>query len=83
MSETLERFLVRTEGGPLDGEVRVANGDGDPAGWSWPLPDRLPYGSLGAYVKDRESGLPPQPRDSGVLRGATYRWEPGGEGSRP
>jgi len=73
-----ERFLVRTEGGPLDGETRVASsvGLGGLGGWEWPLPDVLRYDGSGQYVKAAESGLPPQDEDSHVLRGATYRWEP-------
>ena len=74
-----ERFLVRTEGGPCDGETRVADSDGL-GGWEWPLPDVLEYGGregvIGHYVKAAESTLPPQDEDSRVLRGATYRWEP-------
>ena len=70
-----ERFLIRTEGGPCDGETRVANAD--PGGsWTWPLPDTLGWDASGSYVKAAESVLEPQGPDSGVVRGATYRWEP-------
>jgi hypothetical protein len=51
-----ERFLIRTEGGPVDGETRVANSLGDD-GWRWPLPDVLPHPD-GRYVKEAESILP-------------------------
>lgn len=68
-----ERFLLRTEGGPCDGETRVA--DSENVYWQWPLPAVLEYDGTGRYVKVLESDLPPQPEDSHVMRGATYRWE--------
>ena len=68
-----ERFLIRTEGGPCDGETRIADSDGL-GGWTWPLPDVLKYDASGQYVKVGESDLPPQPEDSRVLRGAQYEW---------
>jgi hypothetical protein len=68
-----ERFLVRTVGGPCDGETRVADSAGL-GGWEWPLPDALAYDASGQYVKTAESSLPPMDRDSSVLRGATYEW---------
>ena len=71
-----ERFLIRTEGGPCDGETRIANTDGL-GGWTWPLPDVLKYDASGRYVKHAESVLPPQEKGSQVVRGATYRWEAG------
>lgn len=67
-----ETFLLRTEGGPCDGETRVATSDVMP----WPLPDVLKYDASGRYVKAAESVLPPQLPGSGTARGATYRWEP-------
>lgn len=70
-----EPFLVRTKGGPCDGQTRVANAAGD-EGWTWPLPDELGYDDSGRYVKCQESGLPSQTEGSNVIRGATYRWEP-------
>lgn len=62
-----ERFLIRTEGGPRPG-TKVAEGIG------WPLPELLLW-DTGTYVKAAESALPPQAGDSGVLRGAEYRWQ--------
>lgn len=76
---TGERFLIRTEGGPCDGETRVADSLGL-GGWEWPLPDILGWDDSGYYVKAGESDLPPQERGSRVLRGATYRWRERGEG---
>ena len=69
-----ERFLIRTEGGPCDGETRVANSDGNER-WTWPLPDVLKYDAGGRYVKVTESHLPPQEPGSRVVRGATYEWQ--------
>jgi hypothetical protein len=69
-----ERFLIRTEGGPCDGETRIADSQGI-GGWGWPLPDVLKYDATGSYIKAAESSLPPQERGSRVLRGATYRWQ--------
>jgi hypothetical protein len=74
-----ERFLIRTEGGPCNGETRVANAGMEhlPSGqWEWPLPDALEYDGTGRYVKVAQSDLPPMEADSPVVRGATYRWEP-------
>jgi hypothetical protein len=64
-----ERYLVRTSGGPNPG-TRVADG------WAWPLPELL-LAEAGAYVKTGESQLPPMAEDSGLLRGAEYRWQDG------
>lgn len=64
-----ERFLIRTDGGPTPGTRSVF----ESATWTWPLPARLP-GLGGVYVKVRESGLPPQPEGSRVVRGAEYEW---------
>jgi hypothetical protein len=74
MADVAEPFLVRTEGGPCDGETRVANFGGSDD-WTWPLPEVLPYDETGRYVKYSESDRPPQPEGSRVLRGAAYRWE--------
>lgn len=74
-----ERFLIRTEGGPCDGQTRVCNAmiDGVQIGqWEWPLPDVLKWDQSGSYVKVRESALPPQPEGSHLARGATYEWRP-------
>ena len=68
-----EAFLVRTEGGPCAGEVRVANASGD-EGWTWPLPGILKHPE-GRYVKVSESDLGPRPEGSRLLRGAVYEWE--------
>ena len=68
-----ERFLIRTEGGPCDGETRVADVG---QGWTWPLPAWLGYDETGRYVKISESGLPPQDAESRLRRGARYRWVP-------
>lgn len=72
---TAERFLIRTEGGPMDEEVRVANAHSGVPVWDWPLPAVLGYDRTGRYVKTAESDLEPQEPGSGVVRGATYRWE--------
>lgn len=69
-----ERFLLRTEGGPCDGQTRVANALGDD-GITWPLPDVLPYDATGRYVKASESDAPPQEPGSRLVRGAVYEWE--------
>lgn len=71
-----ERFLIRTQGGPMDGITFVANDPKTPGVWEWPLPKTLPYSDFGQYVKVTESSLPPMPEDGHVLRGATYAWEP-------
>lgn len=74
-----EKFLIRTQGGPLDGETRVANAqmDGVQIGqWDWPLPSTLPFDRTGEYVKVTESSLPPMSEDGNVMRGATYMWRP-------
>jgi hypothetical protein len=70
---TNELFLIRAEGGPAAG-TRVVD---DPS-WAWPLPETLdaPPGWAGRYVKVSESQLDPQPRDSRVIRGAMYEWQP-------
>lgn len=68
-----EPFALRLVGGPSPG-VRVVNRDGDD-GWEWPLPLGLCVrGHRGAYVKETESRLPPLPRSSGAIRGASYVW---------
>lgn len=67
-----ERFLIRTEGGPRPG-TRIVDQETSP--WTWPLPDLIPD-YHGHYHKTSESQLPPQRRDSHVLRGATYTWQP-------
>jgi hypothetical protein len=64
-----ETFLICTRHGPRPG-TRVAEG------WAWPLPDLL-LADGGTYVKVTESELPPLGEDSGVLRGAGYRWQEG------
>jgi hypothetical protein len=73
VAATHELFLIRAEGGPAAG-TRVVD---DPT-WEWPLPDTLdgPPGSSGRYVKVSESQLDPQPRESHVIRGALYEWQP-------
>lgn len=71
-----EVFLIRATGGPHEG-TRVITADQMP----WPLPDTLPAGAAGGvYRKVSESGLPPQPADSRVKRGAEYRWAPAPSG---
>lgn len=75
-----ERFLIRTEGGPVGGEVRVANADPEEQ-WTWPLPDVLGWDDTGRYLKVRESQLPPQDDRSNLARGATYEWRPVGSGT--
>lgn len=64
-------FLVRTTGGPNDGETRVV-----PLEWGWPLPNVLPGASLGGvYVKVSESQLPASVDEHrNVMRGAQYEW---------
>lgn len=81
MSATHERFLLRTMGGPLDQETRIANTEADPVKWTWPLPGILKYDATGYYEKISESQLPPQERDdSRILRGALYEWRSSGQG---
>jgi hypothetical protein len=65
MSETV---VLRTIGGPHPGSRYV-----DTATMPWPLPDKLPDEN-GYYRKTSESQLPPQTRDSHVMRGAEYHW---------
>lgn len=67
-----ERFLLRTTGGPEPG-TRII--DQQTTGYTWPLPDVI-VTTGGEYHKTTESQLPPQPRDSHVLRGVTYDWHP-------
>lgn len=70
-----ERFLIRTIGGPTNGETRVVNADGQPGEpWTWPLPDTLHYPGTGYYKKTSESKLGPRDVNSHVLRGAEYHW---------
>lgn len=69
---TAERFLVRTDNGPCDGETRVFNSSGQQE-FTWPLPLILKWDDTGYYRKYSESTLaaPPAP---GILRGAQYHW---------
>lgn len=71
-----EVFLVRLEGGPLNGETRIANFacPADEPMFTWPLPDVLNMDS-GRYVKVSESDLPPQTEGSHLMRGAIYEWD--------
>ena len=66
-------YLIRTVGGPHDGESRVVPRDM----FGWPLPDELPLPeSGGMYVKIRESQLPAEIDESEfVMRGAEYEWQ--------
>lgn len=66
-------FLVKTNGGPFDGETRML----PRTVFKWPLPDELPdtekFG--GKYVKIQESTLPESVDESPhVARGAVYEW---------
>lgn len=66
-----ETVLIRTKGGPLDGETRMVSTDIVP----WPFPETLPYPfAQGSYVKHTESALTVQEEESHLLRGATYLW---------
>jgi hypothetical protein len=68
----MERFLVRTEGGPQQGTFYT-----DETKLPWPLPDILTVDDgTGHYQKVRQSDLPPQAPDSMVMRGAEYKWVP-------
>lgn len=74
MSEE-ERFLVRTTGGPYDGETRVV-----PLSvlGSWPPPQSLPmpHRAGGAYVLRNYSQLPDGVADGkGLMRGVDYKWQ--------
>lgn len=70
-SDPPERFLMKTKGGPIDGETHVVPADL----YGWPLPDKLPAPFEGGhYKKVNESKLPPMPHDSPVMRGAEYEW---------
>lgn len=70
----MEIILIRTIGGPLDGESRVM-----PLSVFdnvWPPPERLdPIPETdGLYVRESYSKLPPMEEDSPVKRGAQYKW---------
>jgi hypothetical protein len=77
-------FLLKTEGGPFDGEVRALPKGTGPGEWTWPLPEKLLgeeipeellRGMRGNYVKVMESELPEEADANDHLsRGATYRW---------
>lgn len=74
-AEWREPFLVRTNGGPAEGQ-RVVR-DGDVYGgllFTWPLPNFLSDRG-GRYRKVGESRLAPQTQGSHVVRGAEYEWE--------
>lgn len=66
-------YLIRTKGGPYNGETRRVPRDY----FGWPLPDVLSMPSFiaGCYRKIRESELP-EDVDSNphVARGAEYEW---------
>lgn len=66
-----EEFLVRTTGGPHDGETRAV-----PHGvLGWPPPANLPgifHG--GIYILVNFSKLPEKPRSVNLMRGADYEW---------
>lgn len=70
-------FLIRTRGGPIDGETRSVPETAFP----WPLPPILEHpGGGGHYVKIAESTLPEEVDDNDhVARGAEYEWIPEGE----
>lgn len=66
-----EFFLLRTTGGPLDGQTRKVPRNF----YGWPLPAELPY-EQGRYVKTSESQLPAEVDESPhVARGAEYEWQ--------
>lgn len=66
----VERFRVRTYGGPADGEARIANSDGH-LQYTWPLPLVFRHGDDGYYRRFRlDTGDPAD----GILRGASYYW---------
>ncbi len=63
-------FLLRTNGGPLDGETRVV----DPNVMPWPFPDELSVEG-GVYRKVSESQLPSDAAaNPHVGVGAEYEW---------
>lgn len=66
-----EQVLIRTVGGPYDGETRVVGVEV----FGWPLPDALAVPFDGRYLKVSESDLGPRSPDSRLLRGAEYQWE--------
>lgn len=66
-----ETFLIRTSGGPLDGESRVVQ----QSVLGWPPPVNLPgvfHG--GIYIRQSFSKLPDTVSDMGIMRGADYTW---------
>jgi hypothetical protein len=66
-----ESFLIRTKGGPYDGETRVVSLGVLP----WPPPVNLPgvfHG--GVYMRTNFSRLPDMSMNSKVMRGADYEW---------
>jgi hypothetical protein len=68
-----ERFLIRTTGGPLDGETRVV-----PLSvlGQWPPPESLPApGEGGSYVLRNHSQLLERPSTEFLMRGADYEWD--------
>lgn len=71
MSEE-EQFLIRTTGGPHDGETRLV-----PLSvlGHWPPPLTLPGKSRGGvYVRSTYSNLPDGVSNETLKRGADYEW---------
>lgn len=68
-----ESFLIKTIGGPFDGETRIV----PHSVLGWPPPMNLPgvfHG--GIYIRANFSKLPEINEGSLVMRGADYKWTP-------
>lgn len=66
-----EEFLVRTHGGPHDGETRIVPNNVI----GWPPPMNLPgvfHG--GVYIRRDFSKLPDMKSGAKLMRGADYDW---------
>jgi len=66
-----EEYMIRTSGGPFDGETRIISH----GAFGWPPPPNLPgvfHG--GVYIRTNFSKLSEQDAGSGIMRGADYEW---------
>lgn len=67
-----ETILIKTVGGPFDGDTRVVNRA--EMSWDWPPPNQiLVPGEKGFYKRESYSQLP-QIGHPNVMRGAQYQW---------
>lgn len=64
-------FLVRYEGGPLDGEQKILNTESS----SWPPPVYTGRTDGGVYRLVSFSKTPPEHTTEHLISGARYRWQ--------